>query len=115
MQRPGRRWEWLTVWLDQGSRHRPGPPERQMNARFPGYSCRLRNRGACVRRAVSFGPTRSKENAMNVKSTLLAAASVLSIAAPAAVHADPYDNGYYDQGRQGNGAEWRGRDHWRDR
>jgi hypothetical protein len=51
---------------------------------------------------------------MNVKSTLLAAAGALSVAAPAAVHADPYDNSYYDRGWHGNGGEWRGRDRWRD-
>jgi hypothetical protein len=37
---------------------------------------------------------------------VLAVAGVLSIAAPAAVHADPWDNGYSSQGsREG---EWRG-------
>ena len=53
---------------------------------------------------------------MNIKSTLLAAAGVLSIVAPAAaVHADPYDGGYYGQGWQGDGDGWRDRGDWRDR
>lgn len=54
---------------------------------------------------------------MNIRSTFLAAAGLLSIAAPAAVHADPWDNGYggyYDQGRH-EGDHWRDDNGWRDR